>query len=278
MMKRGKSLLRDRPGVVWLLGLAGLGILVAFVISTSIHSAEKMVNVNVASSLIPNDTIITANEMTSVNISASVVPAGVIQDPQAIIGKYADATIAKGEPILESDVAPASTVRQLVRTYGMNFVGATVQLDPSDLPVADVNPGDLVDLIGVYGTQNQQVYTQWIAEGVPVLSTDITNSKMVLAIPQDDALNLVRDLTVGKVRVVLDPQPFQGDITFSTKQSAKNKLPDINAAAKTVRKGKSTTNRQTGGPPTAVLPPGKNALVNAKQIKTVETSHISMKG
>ncbi len=277
-MKRGKSLLRDRPGVVWLLGLAGLGILAAFVISTSIHSAEKMVNVYVAARSIPNDTIITANEITSVNISASVIPAGVIQNPQTITGKYADATIAKGAPILESDVAPASTVRQLVRTYGMNFVGATVQLDPSDLPIADVNSGDLVDLIGVYGTQNQQVYTQWIAEGVPVLSTDTTNSKIVLAIPRVDALNLVRDLTVGKVRVVLDPQPFKGAITFSVNQSEKNILPSIHDRAKITKKGESTTKHPIVGSPTDVLPPGKNALANAKQIKTVETSHFSSAG
>lgn len=272
-MKR-KSILRDRPGVFWLLGLAILGLVVAYVIGASIHGAEKSVRVYVAATTIPDDSLITANELTSVNISASVVPAGVIVDSQAITGKYTDATIAKGEPILASDVAPASTVRELIRTYGMNFVGATVQLQPSDLPITDVRPGDLVDLAGVYGVQNQQIYTQWIATGVPVLSVDTTNAKIVLAIPQTDALNLIRDLTVGKVRVLLDPNPFQGAVTFATNQSSQSSaLQGLGSQSTSginptgaVRSGAGTSSTQS------VLPPGKNALANAKQLKTVVSS------
>ena len=261
--------------MVWLLGLAVLGLVVAYVISTSIHRAEKMVLVYTAAQTIPNDTVITASEITSVNISASVVPTGVIQSPQTVIGKYADATIAQGEPILQSDVASASTVRQLVRTYGMNFVGATVQLDPSDLPINDVSPGDLVDLVGVYGTQNQNVFTQWIAQGVPVIAIDTTNMKVVLAVPQVDALSLVRDLTVGKVRVVLDPQPFQGVVRFSTKQSATAALPKMKSKSSAAQAATSAISTSPLASST-VVPPGKNALANAKRIKTTSSSHLSV--
>lgn len=215
MKKRSKIILRDRPGVVWLLGLAVLGLAAAYVLVTTIHRSEKVAHVYVAAHTIQANTPITREDITTENVSASVVPTGVVQNSQAIIGKYADATIIKGSPILRLDVAPASTVRELIRTYGMNFVGATVQLDPSDVPVSDVNPGDIVDLIGVYGTQNQQVYTQWIATGVPVLAVDTTNTKIVLAIPKNDAPDLVRDLTTGKVRVMLDPNPFHGSINFN---------------------------------------------------------------
>jgi Flp pilus assembly protein CpaB len=247
----------------------------AYVISTSIHSAEKMVLVYTAAQTIPDDTVITASEMTGVNISASVVPTGVIQSPQAVIGKYADATIAQGEPILQSDVAPATTVRQLVRTYGMNFVGATVQIDPSDLPITDVQPGDLVDLVGVYGTtQNQNVYTQWIAQGVPVIAIDTTNTKVVLAVPQVDALSLVRDLTIGKVRVLLDPQPFKGIVSFATKQSATATLPKIKQKGGTIQKN-SNTGANSALASSGTLPLGKPVLANAKQIKTVQSSHLS---
>nr|NNM90137.1 hypothetical protein [Bacilli bacterium] len=236
-----RKILKDRPGVVWLLGLAAIGLATAYVAISSIHGAEKMVVVLTAASTIPADTVITSAEVTSTSISASVVPPNAVQNSQAIVGKYADATIAQGEPILQSVVAPATTVRQLVRTYGMNFVGATVQLDPADLPITDVNPGDLVDLIGVYGTQNQQVYTQWIAQGVPVLAIDTTNTKIVLAIPQADALALVRDLTTGKVRVMLDPQPFNAANMFRTQTSTSNALPSVKAvkAVKAVKTVKS---------------------------------------
>ena len=225
--RRVKSLMRDRPGVIWLIGLALLGFIVAYITITSLHSAEKMAMVYVASETITSDTIITANEITATQISSSVVPAGAIQNPSSVVGKYADATIAKGEPILNSVVAKATTVRQLVRTFGMNYVGAAIELDQSDISISDINPGDILDLVGVYSTQNQQVYTQWIAVGVPVIAVDTTNSKVVLAIPREDALSLVRDITVGKVRVMLDPRPFRGVVGFRTKQSLTAALPKV---------------------------------------------------
>ncbi len=271
MKRRGKSILRDRPGVIWLVGLAALGFVTAYVIGTSIHSAEKMATVYVAAQTIPDDTIITASEIASVNISASVVPSGVIQDPQSIIGKYADATIAKGEPILQSVVAPATTVRQLVRVYGMNFVGATVQLDPSDLPITDVEPGDLVDLVGVYGTQNQQVYTQWVAIGVPVVAVDTADSKVILVIPRADALSLVRDITVGKVRVLLDPNPFKGVVNFGTKKSATATVPTVNTKNGTAKGIKAAGTR--------LAHVTKNSTSQtAKQVVTTSTSKMLVGG
>ncbi len=223
--------------------------------------------VYVAAQTIPDDTIITASEIASVNISASVVPAGVIQDPQSIIGKYADATIVKGEPILQSVVASATTVRQLVRVYGMNFVGATVQLDPSDLPITDVQPGDLVDSVGVYGNSNQQVFTQWIAQGVPVLAVDTTNTRLVLAIPRADALSLARDLTTGKVRVDLDPQPFRGVVNFTSKQTTSSVLPQSGKSSASAKSSSVTSN--AGSKP----PPGKTATTISKQVTTTQSSH-----
>lgn len=272
-MKRRKNMLKDRPGVLWLVGLGVLGLAVAFVITSAISGAEKATIVYVAAQSIPDDTVITAQDIGTTKISASVVPQNAVQNLQSIIGKYADSTIAQGEPILQSDVAPAITVRQLVRTYGMNFVGATVELDPSDLPIADVNPGDLVDLIGVYGNQSQNIYTQWIAQGVPVIAVDTANTKIVLAIPQIDALTLVRDLTTGKVRIMLDPQPFNGAKMFQTQSSATDTLPKNIKAAKGKATIHATSTNRSIGLANTVLPPGKNALINAKKTKTSETSH-----
>ncbi len=229
MRKNAKNVMRNKAGMVWIGGAAVLGLIAAGVINASVHGAEKMTTVYVAAQTIPDDTIITANEISIAHTSSAMVPTGAIADPSKVVGKYADATIAKGEPILQSVVAPASTVRQLVRVYGMNYVGATVQLESSDLPVADVVPGDLIDLAGVYGTQNQQVYTQWIAQGLPVLAVDTTNDRLVFAIPQVDALTLTRDIEVGKVRVFLDPQPFRA-VTFNTNTSSTNTVPAVTHA------------------------------------------------
>jgi Flp pilus assembly protein CpaB len=235
--------MRDRKGVIWLVGLVVIGVAAAAVINVSIHSAEKMVTVFTAASTIPDDTVITRAEITTTQTPSTLVPAGAITDLATVIGHYADATIAQGEPILQSVVAPASTVRQLVRVYGMNYVGAAVQLSSSDLPITIINAGDLVDLAGVYGTQQQQVYTQWVAQGVPVLSVDTANDRIVLAIPESDALTLVRDLTVGKVRVLLDPQPFKS-VSFGANTSSSNTVPAIkttNTSSGKVIKRKPTT-------------------------------------
>lgn len=221
--------LKQRPGVVWLLGLAALGLLTSWVIIGAIHKAERRTIVVVAATTIPEDTIITADELTHMAVTSSLVPSGAVTDPQTVIGKYADTEIVQGSPLLSLDVAPASTVRELIRTYGMNFVGMTIAVPESGIPNADVNPGDIVDLIGVYG-DNQKVYTQWIAKRVPVLAVDTQNHKLEIAIPRLDALAVAQDVAIGNVQVLLDPRPFDGAILVNG-QSAGNQGAQVTNAA-----------------------------------------------
>lgn len=238
-------ILKQRPGVAWLLGLASLGLVTAYVAVGAIHKAEQRTMVLVAARTIPADTLITANEVTHVAVTSSLVPSGAAINPQGVIGKYADTEIVQGSPLLPQDIAPASTVRELVRAYGMDFVGMTIAVPQSGLPDADVNPGDIVDLVGVYGS-NHKVYTQWIAKRVPVLAVDTQNRKLEIAVPRADALAVAQDLAIGNVQVLLDPRPFEAAATVGGQGASGNG---------TKRAGIVPTTKITGTQGTNAAPP-----------------------
>lgn len=208
---------KARSGILWIVGLGVLGFIIAFILISTIQGAVSRTQVWVATSTIPANTKIKSNEISQVSVPTVLVPSGSVLNSKNLVGLYSDSIIASQTVIVGSEVAPATTIRQLIRIYGMNFVGATLQIDPSDVPISDIQPGDVVDLVGVYTEgQSNTVKTQWIATGVPVLGVDTTsNPKVILAIPEKDALSLTRDITTGKVRVMLDPNPFHGHISFS---------------------------------------------------------------
>lgn len=200
--------LKVRPGTLWIGGLAALGLVTAWAINAAVSSSVHLVPVYVATQTIHSNTLITSSDMAKRMVQKSLVPPGSVAEPPT--GVYANATIYSGQVIVASDVTNDGTVRQLVRRYGEGYVGVAVQLDPADLPIQDVQPGDIVDVIGLFEPKANHITAQYVAIGVPVLAVDTATHKLVLAVPRSEALTMSKALVIGKVKVVLDPHSFGG--------------------------------------------------------------------
>lgn len=195
-------------GALWLGLLAGIGLAIGLVADATIKKATHMVPVYVAATKIPVDTKIQPGHLRKELRPEAGVPKDAIKDPAEAVGKYAGTTILPGQVIEKGAIANATTLRELVRQYGQDYVGMALQLDSQDMPIDQIRPGDLVAFLGTFQESGRSISTRLLASRVPVLAVNSSEKKIIVAVPRADAIALARDKAAGKISVVLDPREF----------------------------------------------------------------------
>jgi len=204
---------RFKASYLWLL-LAGVsGLVIALVIISNINKYHDLVTVYTAADDLKVDLPMSKESLTAEQWPRHLVPEDAITDPAEVDGKYASTTILKGQIVEKRAISDATTLRELVRKYGMEFGTLTIPLEQSDIPVEQIHVGDTINLIGTFTKGGgKDVKSTYVAENVPVI--DVVNDnksgvgKITVAITRPDALLVARDLAMGKVRIMLDPRPF----------------------------------------------------------------------
>ncbi|HHY68224.1 MAG TPA: pilus assembly protein CpaB [Alicyclobacillus sp.] len=204
-MKTNSSMAK---GALWLALLAGIGIVIGLVAASTIQRATHQVPVWVAAQKIPVDQKIKMEDLRKELRPEGGVPADAIKDPAEVVGKYAGATILPGQVIEKGAVADATTMREVVREYGLGYVGMAVQIDSQDMPIDQIHPGDLVAFLGTFQESGKVVTTRVLASRVPVIAVSDSEKKIIVAVPKENAVELARDKAAGKISVVLDPNRY----------------------------------------------------------------------
>ncbi len=233
---------RFKASYLWLLVAGISGLVIALIITSSMTKYQDLVTVYTASEDLKVDWPISKERIVSEQWPRHLVPEDAITDPADVDGKYASTTILKGQIVKKAAIADASTLRELVRKYGMEFGTLTIPLEQSDIPVEQIHVGDTINLIGTFTKGGgKDVKSTFVAENVPVI--DVVNDtksgvgKISIAIKRSDALLVTRDLAMGKIRVMLDPRAFDPNTPKYTG--------DANAGETDIGTGTPTTNVNT---------------------------------
>ena len=222
------------PGLKYfiLAGVVGLVavFLVHYYISSKVNVAAKPTQpVVVAEMDIAPGTALEDRLLKVATWPGDIVPPKVVSSPQKLQGRVALVPIAKGEPILESKLAPEGTAAGLSGLLAPNMLAVTVKTDEVSGVAGFINPGDRVDVlveIAGEGDGGREPFSKIILQNLKVLSKgqvwDQTADKKPKVVPtvtmevspeQAEMLNLAT--FQGKIRLALRNQTNQA--FFSTK-------------------------------------------------------------
>jgi hypothetical protein len=200
-----------KGGWVWLLGVIAVGLILGFSILQMIQVANHMVPIYVATQDIPVDQIIKKADFdsyfTKVQRTQSTVPADAIKDPNQVFEKYSATRILKDQILQQGAVSDARTMREVIRRFGLDFVGMSIPLENTDFPIEQIHAGDVVDIIGTFN-DHQVITSKYVAQQIPVTGVIKEGNRVIVAVPRLDAVELSRNLAAGKIRLVLDPHAF----------------------------------------------------------------------
>jgi pilus assembly protein CpaB len=148
-----------------------------------------------------------------------IIPSKAVSNPQALEGRVALTSIAKGEPILLTKLAPEGTAAGLGGLLDPNCLAVTVKTDEVSGVAGFVNPGDRIDVLVEMPNpgENSEHFSKIILQNLKVLSKgqvwDQTADKKPKVLPtvtlevtpeQAEMLNLAS--FQGKIRLALRNQ------------------------------------------------------------------------
>jgi len=208
--------LKGKTGLIWIGGVVLIGLILGFMVQSTVNAANHLVTVYVAARDIAVDTVVQQKDVKKELRPATYLPADAIKDPNQVVGKYTATAILSEQVVKQRAVTDAATLRQMIRRFGLNFVGMTLPVDQSDISLTDIFPGDTIDILGTFTEGQNVIRTRYVAENVPVTAIDQPDKKIMLALAHDAAPEVARDLAAGKLRIVLDPRAFDKQLATTT--------------------------------------------------------------
>ncbi|EGL15058.1 MULTISPECIES: SAF domain-containing protein [unclassified Paenibacillus] len=205
-------MLKSKTFIGWLLAIAIVGFVLGLFILNTTQKISNLVPTYVAIKDIPVDTVIEEKDFEKVLWPKSYIPEDAIKDPKEAAGKFTYTTILKGQVIKNAAVSDAKTMREVVRKFGLDYVGMAIPIENTDLPIEHVKAGDTVDIIGTFNETKkeggQEIITKYVAENVPVTAVVPTGNKVMIAVGKAQAKDVARNLAAGKIKVLLNPNSY----------------------------------------------------------------------
>jgi pilus assembly protein CpaB len=186
------------------------------------------------------------------------VPVGAVTELQKTQGRVASASLVKGEPLLESKLAPEGATGGLSSTIATGKRAISIQVNEIVGVAGYIRPGSLVDVLVNTREGSDRMISKIVLEQIPVL-----------AVAQDDK----RDQTKPKVvsTVTLEVTPHQAELIDLSRHIGtlslvlRNPLDRDDAKTAGARTGELLSGKDEGRMPVAtkdaaaVAPPSKPA-------------------
>ncbi|MDI6813658.1 MAG: Flp pilus assembly protein CpaB [Deltaproteobacteria bacterium] len=156
-----------------------------------------------------------------------IVPSKAVRNPKDVEGRVALVPISRGEPILQSKLAPEGTAAGLGGLLDPNKLAVTVRVDDVSGVAGFINPGDRVDLlVEMPAPEKGEHFSKILLQNLKVLSKgqiwDQTAEKkpqvvttVTLEVTPEEAEIVNLATNQGKIRLALRNQLNQGQ--FFTK-------------------------------------------------------------
>jgi len=210
--------MRSKTAIL-MIGISVLMGLVAVMLATQWlgqRAALATKTVVVASRDVPLGSALTADMLRTVDWPSSSMPEGAAADSKSLESRVVKATVQRGEPLLESKLAPIGTKGGLSSVIGEGKRAVTVKVNEIVGVAGFALPGNLVDVMVNTKDDNDRPISKIVLEQIPVLavaqeaSRDETKPKVVnavtleLAPEQAEKLDLAR--SIGNLSLVLRNQ------------------------------------------------------------------------
>ena len=214
------------PGLKYLILAVVVGLVAVFLTQRYIKSkltvAPKPTQPVVVAELdIPAGTALEDRMLKVATWPGDIVPPQTISSPKQIQGRVVSISISKGEPILQSKLAPEGTAAGLSGLLDINNLAMTVKTNEVSGVAGFVNPGDRVDVLVELrkggGQGGKEPFSKIVLQNLKVLSKgqvwDQTGDKKPKVVPtvtmevtpeQAEMLNLAT--SEGNIRLALRNQ------------------------------------------------------------------------
>jgi pilus assembly protein CpaB len=214
------------PGLKYFVLAGIIGLAAVFLIQGYIRSKVTVVRRPTAQVVVAQLDIAPGETLESRLLQVStwpqdIIPPKTVSNPQKLHGRVAMMPISKGEPILESKLAPEGTAAGLSGLLDPNMLAVTVKTDEVSGVAGFVNPGDRIDVLVELpqggGHDGKEHFSKIILQNLKVLSKgqvwDQTVEKKPKVVPtvtlevspeQAEMLNLAT--FEGKIRLALRNQ------------------------------------------------------------------------
>jgi pilus assembly protein CpaB len=218
--------MRIPPGIKYFVLAAVVGLVAVFLVQRYISSkvavaVKPLCQVVVAEMDIAPGTALEGRLLRCDSWPSDITPPKVVSNAQQLQGRVVTVPISKGEPILESKLAPEGTAAGLSGLLDHNMLAVTVKTDEVSGVAGFVNPGDRIDVLVELpkggGKDGEDHYSKIILQNLKVLSKgqvwDQTGEKKPKVVPtvtlevspeQAEMLNLAT--FQGKIRLALRNQ------------------------------------------------------------------------
>jgi pilus assembly protein CpaB len=126
----------------------------------------------VAQTDIAPGTALTGRVLRAATWPRNIIPPRAVSNPKTLEGRVAQMSIAKGEPILLSKLAPEGTAAGLGGLLNPNCLAVTVKTDAISGVAGFINPGDRVDVLVEMTNpgHNNEHFSKLILQNLKVLS------------------------------------------------------------------------------------------------------------
>jgi len=145
-----------------------------------------------------------AANLTLVEWPAGAVPPGAVLDPKLLEGRVARTDIARGEPVLESKLAPAGTLGGLSAVVSAGQRAMTVRVNDVVGVAGFALPGNFVDIL-----VNLQAPGADFGQREASISKIVLERILVLAVAQDSVVDDTKPRVVNAVTLQLTPDQVE---------------------------------------------------------------------
>ena len=160
-------------------------------------------HVVVASADIAQGNRILATDLQLVDWPAGSMPPGAALDPKLLVGRVVRDAIARGEPVLESKLAPPGTLGGLSAVVAAGKRAMTVRVNDVVGVAGFALPGNYVDIL-----VNLQANNNELVEA-PSISKIVLERILVLAVAQDSVVDDNKPRVVNAVTLELTPEQVE---------------------------------------------------------------------
>ena len=189
-------------GVALFLALAAVVVAFQWIAGQSANKSNK---VAVALLDVGMGARVTPDAVNMIDWPANAMPPGAISDPKALDGRITRSNIQRGEPILESKLAPPGTTGGLSAVVAQGKRAMTVRVNDVVGVAGFALPGNFVDIL--VNTQSDSGGDQQVRE--QAISKIVLERILVLAIAQESNRDDTKPKVVNAVTLELTPDQVE---------------------------------------------------------------------
>lgn len=188
----------------------------AIQVTQAINKAKNEIEVVQTTVAIPPYTVIKPEMVKVVSVPAASVIEGTFlkEDLSSVVGKYTGMGLLPGTNVQKGHIISSQNANLTALLYSLknkSLVSVSIPLTANDIG-AQISPGDVIHLNGVFNLQGNQVVSKYVAEYVSVLGIDKKEdgtARMYVAVKKENFPEIARSIDTGRIRAAIAQKEYE---------------------------------------------------------------------